>query len=158
VERVHHFALCGVISGDVNIFRCEAVSMSAPSPSTSPFRKRVLIIEDDLTHASALRSILTRKGCDVAAAATLADGVAMLASRPDFIVLDLMLPDGDGVEVLKRVRELDGADPGAGAPRVIVTTAVSDAEKIREVLALQPHRLLRKPIDLVDLLGAIGMM
>jgi CheY-like chemotaxis protein len=121
-----------------------------------PDRARVLIIDDDRTHASAIRSILTRKGCEVCATGTVADGVAMLASRPDYIVLDLMLPDGDGADVLRRVRELDRA---AGAPpRVIVTTAVNDEARLREVLALQPHRLLKKPIDLVDLLGAIGMI
>lgn len=126
---------------------------SRSSPATT--RRRILIIEDDHTHASALRSILTRKGYEVAAAVTLANGIAMLeSSRPDYIVLDLMLPDGDGVEVLRRVRACERPD----APRVIVITAVRDAERLREVLALQPHRLLRKPIDLIDLLGAIEMM
>ncbi|MEA2710100.1 MAG: hypothetical protein QOF78_2701 [Phycisphaerales bacterium] len=122
--------------------------------STATKRTRVLVIEDDHTHASALRSILTRKNCDVTTAVTLAQGLTMLAAAPpDYVVLDLMLPDGHGIEVLRRLR----ADPECKT-RVVVTTGVRDAAIIREVLALQPHRLLRKPVDLVDLLSAIGMM
>ena len=119
-------------------------------------RTSVLIIEDQRMHALALRSLFTRKGCDVVGVAdTVKDGMAMLASRPDYIVLDLTLADGDGVEILKRIREHESATP---SPRVIVTTAVRDADRLREVLALRPHRLLEKPTDLVDLLRAIGMM
>jgi CheY-like chemotaxis protein len=122
-----------------------------PTPRTS-----VLIIEDQRMHALALRSLFTRKGCDVVGVAdTVKDGIAMLASRPDYIVLDLTLADGDGVEILKRVRASEREMP---SPRVIVTTAVRDADRLREVLALRPHRLLEKPTDLVDLLRAIGMM
>jgi CheY-like chemotaxis protein len=87
--------------------------------------------------------------------------MSMLVSRPDYILLDLMLPDGDGLEILRRVRAQQADCPAGGeggATRVIVTTAVSDPEMIRAVRDLQPHRLLRKPIDLVDLLSAIGMM
>jgi CheY-like chemotaxis protein len=136
-----------------------------PSPSAAT---RVLIVEDNHMSASALRSIFTRKGCDVAAVGTVKDALATLADgRRDYIVLDLMLPDGDGLEILRRVQSLygdrgKGGEGGASAapevPRVVVTTAVSDPEKLREVQALKPHRLLNKPIDLVDLLSAIGMM
>jgi CheY-like chemotaxis protein len=121
-------------------------------------RKCVLIVDDDRMHASALRSIFTRKGCDVAVAVSVSDGIAQLASRPDYVVLDLMLPDGDGVEILARVRAQEAPVPPAAATRVVVATGVNDPHKLREVLALQPHRLLNKPLDLVDLLRAIDMM
>ena len=107
-------------------------------------------------HALALRSLFTRRGCDVVGVAdTVKDGIALLASRPDYVVLDLMLADGDGVEILRRIR---AHEPEMPSPRVIVTTAVRDVDRLREVLALRPHRLLEKPTDLVDLLRAIGMM
>ena len=153
----------------------------APGPSSPPPCKRVLIVEDDDTNARALRSIFTRKGCDVLAVNTLKDALARLDGDADYIVLDLMLPDGDGAEILRRVRAIEadraatreggaeggsngngggnGAAPaGPNVPRVVVMTGVSDAQRLREVQALRPHRLLRKPFDLVDLLGAIGMM
>ena len=112
----------------------------------------MLIVEDELTSGSALRSILTRKGCDVAMALTLADGMRLLSDNVDFVILDLMLPDGTGTALLRRARD---EFPGL---KVAVTTAVSDAAELRNVAALQPHRLLRKPIQLVDLLGAMGMI
>ena len=112
----------------------------------------MLIVEDDLVSASALRSILTRKGCEVSLATTLAGALPHLADPPDVILLDLMLPDGNGAEVLRRLRAADSP------ARVVVTTAVSDPTRLREVQALRPDRVLRKPIDVVDLLGAIGIM
>ncbi len=123
---------------------------SAAKPDEN--RRRVLIVEDDVTSASAIRSILTRKGCDVAVAHTVHKGLNALNSDLDFVILDLMLPDGDGIEVLSRCHE--------DFPRikVVITTAVSDSTQVRKVLELKPHRLLRKPIDLVDLLSGIGMM
>jgi DNA-binding response OmpR family regulator len=112
----------------------------------------VLIVEDDLTSATALRSILTRKGCQVELALTLAEGMRLLSGPFDFVILDLMLPDGNGADLLRRVRQ---QVPGL---KVAVMTALADTTKLREVQAMGPHRLLRKPIDLVDLLGAMGMM
>ena len=135
----------------------ETISDPSNRSRTPSERKRVLIVEDDRMNAAAMRSIFTRKGCDVTAVNTLQDAIAMLDGRRDYIVLDLVLPDGDGLEILKRVRAHQG-EPAGSCPRVIVTTAVSDEQRIREVLELQPHRLLKKPIDLVDLLSAIGMM
>jgi CheY-like chemotaxis protein len=125
---------------------------SASASASSPHRPRVLIIEDDLTSASALRSILTRKGCEVRTAANLADGMRLLDARPDYVVLDLILPDGSGLEILRRLRAEQSPI------KVVVTTAVRDPERVREIHALRPHQLLRKPIDLIDLLRAIGMM
>src|SRR5439155_13944370 len=55
------------------------------SSSTRPKRKcRVLIVEDDTTSLNALKSILTRKGCEVEIAVTLHEGLRLLASRPDY--------------------------------------------------------------------------
>jgi DNA-binding response OmpR family regulator len=116
---------------------------------------RVAIIEDDAASAAALKSILTRKGCDVVVASTLADARPLLLRldpMPRIIVLDLMLPDGSGTELLAELAEKQQAS------RVVVTTALNDPAELARVQSLRPLRLLRKPIDLVDLLGAIEMM
>jgi two-component system, OmpR family, KDP operon response regulator KdpE len=111
-----------------------------------------LIVEDDTATADALRSIFVRKGCDVIHADTVHRGLKALLKHPDYVILDLMLPDGDGIEILHEVKAT------GGKPRIVVTTAITDPARLREVHALQPHRVLRKPLDLVDLLSAIGMM
>lgn len=110
----------------------------------------VLVVEDDPATQRALRLLLASAGWEVLVAGTVADGVRLLTRGPTWVVLDLMLPDGDGATVLREIRT-------AGLPiRVVVTTGTSDREHLATVEALRPHRLLRKPIDLDDLLGGVA--
>ncbi len=109
-----------------------------------------MLVEDDAPTRSALERIYTRRGWVVDVAGTVAEARAMLARRPDCLVLDLMLPDGDGVEVLRAIRR-------AGLPiRVAVTTGTDDRERLRAVRALRPDTLLFKPIDIADLDAALS--
>jgi DNA-binding response OmpR family regulator len=70
----------------------------------------VLVVDDDPVVRDVLRRYLTRDGCSAEVAA---DGPAALAAfearRPDLVVLDLMLPQIDGLEVFRRMREADPA-------------------------------------------------
>ena len=64
---------------------------------------RILLVEDDSRVAAAMASALTRRGFDIEQAATAA---AALAAAPcDLVLLDLTLPDGDGVEVCRTLRQ-----------------------------------------------------
>src|ERR1019366_7318841 len=66
---------------------------------------RVLVIDDDKALLRALRVALSAKGHEVLVAATAEDGLASLALRaPEVVVLDLGLPDLDGLEVVRRIR------------------------------------------------------
>jgi two-component system response regulator QseB len=109
----------------------------------------VLLVEDDLVSASALRTILTRRGFEVIHVITVADAKLRLSDNPAFVILDLMLPDGDGIAVLQSIR-----DAGMTS-RVVVTTAVSDHDRLRSVQALKPEIVLQKPIDLTLLLNSL---
>jgi CheY-like chemotaxis protein len=103
-----------------------------------------LLVEDDLATRSALKRIYSQKGWVVEATQSLTEGLDRLPSGPDFVILDLMLPDGDGAELLRAIRR-------QGAPiRVIVTTGSADRERLEAVRALGPDALLLKPIDLRD--------
>jgi DNA-binding response OmpR family regulator len=109
----------------------------------------VLLVEDDLVSASALTAILSRRGFHVLHATTVAVGLELLAEQPDTVILDLMLPDGDGAALLQHVR-------AAGLRvRVVVTTAVHDVARLAAVRALGPDLLMQKPIDLADLLTVL---
>ena len=67
---------------------------------------RVLVIEDDPDLRRLVRLHLEDLGCEVEAAGTGREGLAKLeALPPDLVVLDLMLPDIDGLEICRRVRE-----------------------------------------------------
>ena len=120
-------------------------------PPQPPAKCQVLLIEDDPISANALRVLLTMHGCSVVTARSLEQGLDLLRTNPTAIVVDLMLPDGDGIEILTRVRE-------ANLPiKVVVTTAVGDPTRLAAVHRLKPESVLRKPIDLGELLRAIGV-
>ena len=68
-------------------------------------RKKVLVIEDERPIAEPLADALRREGFDVHLAATAADGLeAFSAQAPDIVLLDVMLPDGDGRALGRRLR------------------------------------------------------
>ena len=97
-----------------------------------------------------MRYVLSIKGHEVTLATSVADALAALAAAPlppDLVVLDLMLPDGDGTDVLRAVRS--SAHP---AVPVAVTTGVMDPQWLARVEALRPDRILRKPIQIDELL------
>ena len=76
--------------------------------STQP---HILVIDDEVQILRALRTILTAKQFRVTVASRGEEGLALAAAQPpDLIILDLSLPDMDGVEV---VRPLARMDPGA---------------------------------------------
>jgi DNA-binding response OmpR family regulator len=121
-----------------------------PEAGDVPPRPRLLLVEDDWRTHSALRKILTKLGWEVHSAMTVSGGLALLHLKPQAIILDMMLPDGDGMEVLRQVR----ADKNPA--KVAVTTGIEDRERLEEIRQLSPDALLRKPLDLDDLLRALG--
>jgi DNA-binding response OmpR family regulator len=110
-----------------------------------------LVVEDDSISGSALSGILRRRGFEVDYATTVADGLRCLSERPDWIVLDLMLPDGTGTTILRHIR--DGNLP----TRVAVTTAATDPALLAEVRSLKPDLLMNKPLDLAALMRALEL-
>ena len=112
-------------------------------------KPRMLLVEDDWRTHSALRKILSKLGWEVHSAMTVAGALALLDLKPDAIVLDLMLPDGDGAAVLRKVRS------EKLRAKVAVTTGVEDSRRLEEIRGLAPDALLRKPLELGDLLRAL---
>src|SRR4051812_29090418 len=108
-------------------------------------RHVLLIVEDHDATRRALARLMSLNGWDVRTASTIAEGLALLTTGPDVVILDLMLPDGDGETVLRRVRE-------AKLPtRVAVTTGEGNEARLEAVRRLGADALLRKPIALDEL-------
>ncbi|WP_405589444.1 response regulator transcription factor [Streptomyces sp. NBC_01190] len=85
-------------------------------------RRRILVVDDDPTVAEVVAGYLDRAGFDVERVADGLSAVARAAAvRPDLVVLDLMLPGMDGLEVCRRIRE-DGPLP------VVMLTARGDED------------------------------
>ncbi len=86
---------------------------------------RILVVDDDRSLLRALRIGLTARGYDVAEARTGADGVAQVSlTSPDVVVLDLGLPDLDGVEVCRRIRQW------TQVPVIVLSAAGSEERKV----------------------------
>ncbi len=94
---------------------------------------RLLLVEDDHASRTALQYLLKRGGWNVQAVVTVAEAIrAVSDSPPQAIVLDLMLPDGDGLDVLRAVRsaKLNAC--------VVLITGVNDPEWLLRAKNLIP--------------------
>jgi DNA-binding response OmpR family regulator len=111
---------------------------------------KVLIVEDNPTARSALEKLLTLSGFLVQTARTLREGHEKLNGQA-FILLDLDLPDGNGVELLRRIRA------EKRPMKVLVITGSSDRRVLDEVRTLQPEALLIKPLDFGAMLKILGL-
>lgn len=86
--------------------------------------KTALVIEDNDNNLELISFILHARGYATRSAVTGLDGVAeALRDRPDFILLDIQLPDIDGIEVARRIRAAEGWPP---VPIIAITSFAMD--------------------------------
>lgn len=118
--------------------------------------QRILVIDDDPAIASTLKTGLSYDGFVVDTAGSGADGLAIARERqPDLVILDIMMPGMDGLEVLRRLRAAD-----AQLPVLMLTARDAPADQVRgledgaddyvvkpfnwDVLLARVHTLLRR--------------
>jgi two-component system, repressor protein LuxO len=112
--------------------------------------KPVLVVEDTALLSLLYENVLGRAGHPVAIAATLAEARAHLArDRFPLVLLDLQLPDGDGMALLEEVR---ARNPET---RVIVITANGSINRAVEAMRAGAFDFLVKPFDEARLMGAV---
>lgn len=93
--------------------------------------KKILIIEDEESILQAMIDKFSRQGFEVIKAVNGQDGLSSaLTEHPDLILLDLLLPIMDGIDLLKKLR----ADKWGKSVPVIVLTNLSEARKVSEVV------------------------
>ncbi len=110
----------------------------------------VLLVEDDATLRDALQEILEEEGWQVLAAANRTQAEEHLKHGPvDVAVLDVRLPDGNGIELL---RALKSQDPDLGA---IVMTGYAEVDTAIEAMRLGADDFLKKPFDFAELLARL---
>jgi DNA-binding response OmpR family regulator len=120
-------------------------------------QQQLLMIEDDTRLAQMVSEYLERSGFGVVHAADAKTGLHMLedppsGATPDLLVLDLMLPDIDGLEVCRRVRSLPGE---TGKVPVLMLTAKGDPMDRIVGLELGADDYLPKPFDIQELLARV---
>ncbi len=123
---------------------------SGPRFGEAQARARLLVVEDDPNILELLSASLRFAGFTVSTATNGADAVsAARADKPDLMVLDVMLPDLDGFEVIRRLR-----DNGVRTPVVFLTARDGTEDKVRG-LTLGGDDYVTKPFSLEELTARI---
>ncbi len=111
----------------------------------------ILIVEDDNTIRVTVGNFLARQGFDVEVAEDGAQALAMLKERSfSLILLDLRLPDMNGLDILASIRESDDR------PLVVIMTAYPEVRTAVAALKAGAYDYINKPFDLEDLRELIG--
>ncbi len=111
---------------------------------------RILAVDDEIGIRELLREILTDAGHDVVVAGSGAQArTAFLSHRPELVLLDVLLPDEDGIAVLQ---SWTGSHP---AVRVIMLSGHATIDTAVEATRLGALEFLEKPISLQRLLGTV---
>ena len=117
--------------------------------TTTPQPRRILIVDDEPPILRFLKASLTANDYEVIEAATGTEAIKRAtAEAPDVILLDLGLPDMDGKEVVRILRE------GSKTPIIVVSARAREAEKI-EALDLGADDYVNKPFGIGELLARL---
>ncbi len=120
--------------------------------------KTILFIEDDKPIAEMYARVLERNGYQVEFAFNGAEGLAKaLAKTYDLILLDIMMPEKTGIEVLQELRGPDGK--GSAATKIVILTNLAQDKTSQEALKAQADGYIIKA-DIVpsQLAGIIGKL
>ncbi|MFN3622551.1 MAG: response regulator [Hyphomicrobium sp.] len=112
-------------------------------------RIKVMVVDDEPAILRFLKPALEANGYDVSAAASVEDATRRIAREPpDIVVLDLGLPDGDGKDVIRRVRQW------SNVPIVVLSARDREAEKI-EALDIGADDFINKPFGVGELMARL---
>ena len=112
-------------------------------------KNRILIIEDDEDLSKLMRDFLVNDNYDVRQAYTGKDGISLANSfSPNLIILDIMLPELDGIEVCKNIRT------EANVPIIVISAKASDYDKVL-ALGVGADDYLTKPFSQIELVARV---
>jgi DNA-binding response OmpR family regulator len=111
--------------------------------------EKILVIDDEETTLELLRLLLEHKGYEVIKASRADDGLRKAyRTQPDLVLLDIMMPDMDGWEVCRRLRELSDIP-------IIFLTALGEAKDIVRGLEAGADDYIAKPYDNEELIARV---
>jgi len=121
------------------VARSTPPAAAAPTPPAT-----ILVVDDSAANRDALSRRLERRGYAVATAEDGPAALRLLAQRPfDLVLLDVMMPGMNGLEVLQRLRQ----DHAAADLPVIMATAQDQSEDVIKALSLGANDYVTKPLD-----------
>ncbi len=142
-----------LLHGDATAGEGAASARVPPAPDATLTGRRVLLVEDDIRNVFALTSMLEPRGVAVDVARTGVEALARLehAPRVDLVLMDVMLPELDGLEATKRIR----VHQQYRAVPIITLTAKAMPDDRDRSLAAGANDHLTKPVDGERLLAAL---
>ncbi len=115
-----------------------------------PEKAKILIVDDEPSSLELLEVYLRDKGFDIACAVNGKECIEKVSSfAPHLVILDVRLPDGNGIEILEELRN------GENSPHVIIVTAFHDMGTTIKAIRAGAFEYIPKPIDVDELEGAI---
>jgi two-component system phosphate regulon response regulator PhoB len=109
---------------------------------------RVLVVEDEDNIATALEFLITREGYGHDRVASGAEALPRIrATRPDLVLLDVMLPEVSGYEICSGIR----TDPALVRTKVLMMTARGSVQERKRGIELGADGFITKPFELKDL-------
>jgi signal transduction histidine kinase/CheY-like chemotaxis protein len=118
-------------------------------------RRKVLIIDDVPVNRAVITELLDRLGFETAQAATGREGLAKVQSeRPALILTDILMPEMDGLETTRRLRQL----PYFSDVPIIAMSASASGSEEKKSLAAGVHAFVPKPVDFELLLATIARL
>ena len=111
---------------------------------------KILIIDDELDICNTLVKVLRDEGYEMSASQNAKKGLELLESlRPNLVLLDMKMPEMDGIEALGRIREINKDIP------VVMITGYGDLSTAKESMKLGAFDYITKPFDLSFLKSTI---
>jgi two-component system OmpR family response regulator len=133
--------------------RIVVASDSPKKKLLDPSRTRVLIVEDDEGTGAVIEKVLHSFGCQTLRARSMAEIAGALSAKPfpHLVLLDVMLPDANGFDVLNRIRQ----HPQLKDIPVLMLTSMGERKDVARGLALGADGYITKPATPTTLLDAV---
>ena len=113
--------------------------------------KTIVVCDDHVALLGIIKHLLSKRGFSVLTATNGEDGVALVRSAsPDLLILDLSMPELDGIGVLKRISAMEGK-----RPYTLVLSGQEGDHKRQEAMALGARELWKKPFDASQFMARI---
>lgn len=118
-------------------------------------KHKVLVVDDNPDSVAIMRGILEARGYDVATAGSGAEALQLVTSEPvDLVLLDVMMPEMSGMEVLQRIKE----DATTGRLPVILVTAKTQDEDVLSGYQYGADYYITKPFTAKQLIYGIELI
>ena len=113
-------------------------------------RKKIMVVDDDPLLAKTIYICLSKRGHDAKVFHNSTDAAGdLLEEKPDLLVLDIRLPDGDGWSPAKLLEERGYT---AKVPIIVISALEPDRRKVTEV---KPYAYIQKPFDMEQLMRTV---